>query len=36
MSKTLAHWSQRSKLFPVAYILIVFFIIPGLVLYFAE
>lgn len=34
LAETLATWTQRSKLVPILYILIVFFIIPGSIIYF--
>lgn len=33
LAETLASWTARSRLVPVLYILIVFFLIPGLILY---
>ncbi len=36
MAKKLAAWTQRSRLMPIAYVLIMFFIIPGLVIFLAD
>lgn len=34
MAKTLAAWTSRSRWVPILYILIVFFVVPGLILFF--